>query len=109
LALRDAVVFARGHSFSHILVETDCSDLVWLWENNGTNRSLIGPLLQEISSLSLEFQAFSIIFARRSANNSAHECAGYACLHNMTGEWSESSPVFLQNSLHADCNGAFVI
>jgi hypothetical protein len=58
LALRDVVVFARGLSFSRILVETDCSQLVRLWENKGTDRSLIGPLLQEISSLSLEFQPF---------------------------------------------------
>jgi ribonuclease HI len=32
LALCDAMVFARGHSFSCILVETDCSELVRLWE-----------------------------------------------------------------------------
>jgi hypothetical protein len=75
LALRDVVVFARGLSFNRILVETDFSELVRLWKNKGTNRSLIGPLFQEISSLSLEFQAFSIIFARWSANNSTHECA----------------------------------
>jgi hypothetical protein len=109
LALRDAVLFARARSFSHISVETDCSELVRLWENKRTDRSVIAPILEEVSILSLDLQVFSISFAGRSANKSAHECARYACLHNMSEEWSGASPVFLQNSLQADCNGATVI
>jgi hypothetical protein len=80
--------------FGHISVEIDCSELVGLWENKRSNRSLIAPLLEEVSALSLEFQPFSISFACRSANNE---------------EWTGASPFFLQNKLRADCNGASVI
>jgi hypothetical protein len=78
-------------------------------ENKRTDRSVIAPILEEVSILSLDLQAISISFTRRSANKSAHECARYACLHNISDEWSGASPVFLQNSLRADCNGATVI
>jgi ribonuclease HI len=84
LALRDAVVFAQAQNFRQITIETDCSELVRLWEARRRSRPLISPLLEDVSSLSLGFQAFSISFARRSANNSAHECARYACLHNLS-------------------------
>jgi hypothetical protein len=80
-----------------------------LWENKRTDRSVIAPILEEVSILSLDLQVFIISFAGRSANKSAHECARFACLHNMSEEWSGASPVFLQNSLRADCNGATVI
>jgi ribonuclease HI len=105
LALRDAVVFAQTRNFSRIVVETDCSELVRLWESRTRNRPMITPLLEEVSMLSFGFQIFSISFARRSANNSAHACARYACLNNVDENWIEASPVFLQNSLYADCNG----
>jgi hypothetical protein len=91
LALRDAVVFARACS--------DCSELVRLWENKRTYRSVIATILEEVSILSPDLQTFSISFTRRSANKSAHECARYACLHNISEEWSGASPVFFQNSL----------
>ena len=70
---------------------------------------MIASLLEDVSVLSLDFQAFSVSFTRRSANNSAHECARYACLHNMSEEWTDASPVYLQNSLRADCNGGVMI
>jgi hypothetical protein len=104
LAFRDAVLFARAHNFSQVMFETDCSELVRHWEARRRNRPLIAPLLDEISVLSLDFQVFSLSFARRLANKSAHECARFVCLHNLSEEWTEASPVFLQNSLRAVCN-----
>jgi hypothetical protein len=52
LAFRDAVVFAQAHNFSRIMLETDCSKLVRLWELVRRNRPMITPLLEEISVLS---------------------------------------------------------
>jgi hypothetical protein len=95
LALRDAVIFARSQNFSRVLFETDCSELVRLWEARKCTRPLIAPLLNEVSVLSLEFHTFTISFARCSANNLAHECACFACTHNVSEEWTETSPVFL--------------
>jgi hypothetical protein len=69
---------------------------------------VISPLLEETNVLSLGFEFFSVSFARRSNNASAHACARYERLNNVSGDWIEESPVFLQNSLIADCNGALM-
>jgi hypothetical protein len=95
LALRDVVVFAQSHNFSRIMLETDYSGLVRLWDSRRRNRPMVAPLHEEISVLSLGFQTSSISFACGSANSSGHECARYACLHNLSGEWPDASHVFL--------------
>jgi hypothetical protein len=45
---------------------------------------VIAPLLKEVSERSLAIQTFDFSFARRSSNNSAHTCARYACLNNVS-------------------------
>jgi ribonuclease HI len=106
LALRDAIVQAKIQGFQSILAETDCSELVKLWLERGSHRARIGPIISEISDLSRCFRSFELVFARRSANNVAHECARYACAHGMSMEWLVESPQFLSYSLMADCNSA---
>jgi ribonuclease HI len=104
LALRDGAIFAQARNFRQVDFETDCSELVRLWDTRRMNKPVISPILEEVSILSLGFENFSISFARRSSNTSAHSCARYACMNNMAGNWVDVSPVFLQNSLRADCN-----
>jgi hypothetical protein len=104
LALRDGVLFAQARNFRQVVFETDCSELVRLWDTRRMKKPVISPILEEVSILSLGFESFSISFARRSSNNSAHSCARYACMNNMGEEWVDISPVFLQNNLRADCN-----
>jgi hypothetical protein len=104
LALRDAVAAARSQGFVKIIVETDSSELVRLWMERGNHRAVIAPIISEISNISLEFSSFEILFARRSANVVAHECARYACAHGASAVWLKDSPEFLSTSLMADCN-----
>jgi hypothetical protein len=70
----------------------------------GNHRAVIAPIISEISDISLEFSSFEILFARRSANVVAHECARYACAHGASAVWLNDSPEFLSTSLMADCN-----
>jgi hypothetical protein len=104
LALRDAVVAARSQGFDKIIAETDSAELVRLWMERGNHRAVIAPIISEISDISLEFSSFEILFARRSANVVAHECARYACAHGASAVWLNDSPEFLSTSLMADCN-----
>jgi hypothetical protein len=46
------------------------------------------------------------VFAHRSENNVAHECARFACPHGVSMEWLVESPQFLSYTLMADCNSA---
>jgi hypothetical protein len=109
LALRDGAVFAKARNFRQVVFETDCSELVRLWDSRRKIKPLITPILEEVSILSLGFQSFSFCFARCSTNNSAHACARYACMNNMAEEWIDGSPGFLHNSLNADCNDECVL
>jgi hypothetical protein len=68
LALRDAIIFARGRGFSRAVFEVDSEDLVRLWHNRVKDRSVIKQVLDEISELSLSFTGFSLSHARREAN-----------------------------------------
>jgi hypothetical protein len=67
LALRDAVIFARGRGFSRVVFEVDSEDLVRLWHNRAKDRSVIKQVLDEISELSqffLKFLALVMLVAR---------------------------------------------
>jgi hypothetical protein len=67
LALRDAVIFARGRCFSRVVFEVDSEDLVRLWHNRAKDRSVIKQVLDEISELSqflLKVLALVMLVAR---------------------------------------------
>ena len=61
--------------FNLVMFETDCAVLVQLWTSRASDRSVIRPILDEISELGVALSSFSIVFARREANQAAHCCA----------------------------------
>ena len=104
LTLRDAVFFAVERQYSRVLFEVDCAELVRVWSEGRRDRSVISPILDDIRELGQSFQSFSIQFVRREANQSAHNCAKFAC-NNVTSQvWLGASPQFLVHSLQADSN-----
>jgi hypothetical protein len=103
LAFRDAIYFAEQRNLLKITCESDCEDLVRLWRDRHTQRSVIAPILSEAEDLVSSFEFFELRFVGRSANFVAHECARYACDHRVEEVWLDR-PVFLRHSLQADCN-----
>ena len=104
LALRDAVTYARDRGFSKVVFEVDSENLVHLWHNRASGRSVVKNVLDEISELSVFFTAFSLSHARREANQAAHSCAKYTSLQEGSFSWDAEPPAFLVHSLQADCN-----
>ena len=51
--------------FSKVIFEVDCLELMNMWNNPLGERSVIKPILDEISELSVVFISFSVIFACR--------------------------------------------
>uniref|UniRef100_A0ACD5XZE4 Uncharacterized protein n=1 Tax=Avena sativa TaxID=4498 RepID=A0ACD5XZE4_AVESA len=51
LSLRDGVIFARLRSFSHLVIETDCLEVVDLWTSRYNSRSVVAPILEEIGDM----------------------------------------------------------
>jgi ribonuclease HI len=105
LALRDAVTYARDRGFSRVVFEVDSENLVHLWHNRATDRSMAKNVLDEISELSVFFTVFSLCHARREANQAAHSCAKFASIQDGLFSWDAEPPAFLVHSLQADCNG----
>jgi hypothetical protein len=75
LAVRDGIIFAKLRGYPKVILETDCLELVNLWNNHHGSRSAVAPILHELGELVLSFSAFSIQHIPRSANNVAHLCA----------------------------------
>ena len=64
---------------------------------------MIAPILSEVEDISSSFAFFEFCFVRRAANSAAHDCARYACVHDLETEWVDDPPEFISHSLRADC------
>ena len=102
MALRDGVIFARLRGFSHVIVETDCLEVVNLWKSRHNSRSVVAFLFAEIGELAANFTFFCIQHVNKSANLPTHLCAKHACSLMVTESWTNTRPSFLLTSLIAD-------
>ena len=108
-ALRDGVIFAKLRGFSRVIMETDCLEVVNLWNSRRNSRAVVAPILLDIGELAFSFHSFSIQHVNRSSNLPAHLSAKRACSLMVTESWVESEPPFLVASLLADCpRNAFI-
>ena len=89
-----------------MLMETDCLEVVNLWDSRVGSRSVIAPLLLEIDGLASTFTSFVIQHVIRSSNVPSHPCAKLACSQEMSDAWMELPPSFLVASIVADNVGA---
>jgi hypothetical protein len=98
LSLRNATVFAMERGFNKVVLEVDCSELVRHWLERESDRSIIKPMVDEISELSVSFISFSVVFACREANHAAHSCAKYGLLQEGSFLWdTEPTALLLQS------------
>ena len=103
LAVREGVLFARLRGYSHVVVESDCLEVVNLCTLRGNSRSIASPIIQEIGELAGTFVSFSIRHVGRVLNVPAHLCAKRASTLAGTESWLGESPDFLVPSLLDDC------
>ena len=104
MAIREGVIFAKLRGFSNVVLESDCSEVVALWNTRHDSRSVLAPLLLEVGELIGSFRSFCIQHVIRSANGPAHLCAQRACTVAVTESWIENPPSFLISSLLAECS-----
>ena len=101
LAVREGVIFAKLRGYQHVMVETDCLEIVNLWNFRSNSRSVVAPILIEIGELATSFSSFVIQHVNRAANHPAHLCARRACSLQVTDSWFAAAPCFLVTSLLA--------
>jgi hypothetical protein len=87
----------------HVTMETDCLELVNLWNNRRNSRSIVAHILLEIGELASSFTSFSIQHVMRTANYPTHLCAKRASTLCVTESWMDDTPSFLVSSLLAVC------
>lgn len=75
MAAIDGLVLAADTNVQRVHLETDCQELVNLWEQRKSQKSRIAPLLLQIEVLSQVFLDFKFSFVFRDCNNAAHTCA----------------------------------
>jgi ribonuclease HI len=109
MALREGVIFAKLRGFQRVVIETDCMEVVDLWNSRHGSRSAVTPILQDIGELALCFISFSIQHVSRTANHSAHLCAKLACTLTGTSSWIDCIPDFLVVSIQSDRSGAVLV
>jgi hypothetical protein len=63
LALRDGCVLTMDKGFTRLIFEVDDAELVKLSHYRLSDRSVIGPTLDDISELCKNFLSFNIVFS----------------------------------------------
>ena len=103
LALRDGVIFANLRGYAQVMMETDCLEIVNLWNTRLNSRSVVAPVFYEIEELAANFDSFVINHVSRSTNGPAHLCAQRACNVSVTESWISETPNFLK--VHSNSAG----
>ena len=109
LAIRDGVIFAKLRGYEKVVMESDCLEVVNLWNSRHDDRTIVAPILVEIVELSTSFKSFCIQYISRTANYPAHLCARHASTLDVTECWFDSAPGIIVTSLLADSAGASIV
>jgi hypothetical protein len=79
LVCRQRLLLAKGIGIGRVYLESDCLGAVVKLNHRETNKSVHGPLVEEIKSLLKDFTDHSVRHVRRSGNGVAHLLAKLGC------------------------------
>ncbi|KAF7008929.1 hypothetical protein CFC21_023575 [Triticum aestivum] len=90
-------------------MESDCLEVVNLWNSRHDDRTVVAPILAEILELYTSFKSFCIQYISKTANYPAHLCARHASTLDVTECWFDSASGIIVTSLLADSAGASIV
>ena len=85
-----------------VAVELDCVGAVSKLTKEDKDRSIHGPLIEEIKSILSSFKDFSVKAIRRTANEVAHVLAKDSCVNKVCKVWRLVPPMIAVNRLNLD-------
>jgi hypothetical protein len=95
LACRLAINLARDAGVTRLIMETDCMGVVSKLRSTEMDRSVHGPLVEDIKVLLQDFGEFKIQHARRrSADEVANRFAKEGCKNKVCNSWMGVPPDF---------------
>lgn len=72
ISCRDGLNLARRIGVQKVMLETDCLELINLWNKKDTQCSIVDPLLKEIDVIRLAFHVFSFSYVFLGKTGGAH-------------------------------------
>jgi ribonuclease HI len=102
LACKHAVQAAQQLGTRRLVLETDCAGVVSKLRKEELDRSVHGPLVEEIKVLIGEFEDSMIKHVRRSGNGVAHKLAKEGCINKLCNTWVSSYPDYVLDVLARD-------
>ena len=102
MACRSVVELAKDQGVTKLVLETDCVGAISKLSGKELDRSVHGPLVEEIKCLLMGFDEFPVKHVRRTGNVVAHRLAKEGCENKMCNAWLESPPSWLMNLLDSD-------
>jgi hypothetical protein len=103
MACKQALLLARMKEQAKVVLETDCLGAAAKLRSKDVDRSIHGPLVEEIKSMLKDFADHAIRHVRRSGNKVAHCLARYGCENKCCKEWGCDPPEFLVPVLAPEC------
>jgi hypothetical protein len=96
-------VSARTKGQAKIVLQTDCLGVAAKIRSNDVDRSIHGPLVEEIKSMLKDFADHSVRHVCRTGNMVAHYLACYGCENKCCKVWGIDPPEFLVHVLAPKC------
>jgi ribonuclease HI len=101
-ACKEALKLALEKGSRKISLESDCMGAVSKLRGAVKDRSVHGPLVEDIKSLLRSFEDYSVRHVRRSGNGVAHLLAKYGCENKISRVWV-NPPDWIVSTLAVEC------
>jgi hypothetical protein len=92
LACKHAVLLAREQGVTKLVMELDCLGAVGKLSNPELDRSIHGPLVEDIKASLRELDCFQVKHVSRVCNGAAHKLAKLGCFSKCFARWVDTPP-----------------
>jgi ribonuclease HI len=102
-ACRVAAELAKDTGARRLILESDCMGVVTKLGSGVVDRSVHGPLVEDIKVLLHDFDEVKVQYVRRSANGVAHRLAQEGCRNKTCNTWIGVPLDWIVNLLDSEC------
>ena len=103
MGVRLGLSFAGDLCFWHVIVESDCLELIKELQSTTSSASYFHSIIRDCQILSGSFQSCEFYHTKRAGNRVTHSLAKYA-RHNDDSMWIEECPTVMAPLVTDDCN-----
>jgi hypothetical protein len=94
---------AKDSGARRLILESDCMGVVTKLGSGVVDRSVHGPLVEDIKVLLRDFDEVKVQYVWRSADGVAHRLAQEGCRNKTCNSWMGVPPDWIVNLLDSEC------